>query len=105
MRGMNHRAVRWIAERVENRRHVVTTPLSRAVGLYGLVGNPVAKDGELVIKLMVDAGKLFLARGRLLVTSDKRPGGSIGRRWEDSCRQQSGSVRVDCAIWNGVVGE
>jgi hypothetical protein len=64
---VNYSAVRGITESVTNGRQVVAAPHGRAETLRNLLRNPVAKNGKLVIELMVGSDNFFAhVRGRVV---------------------------------------
>ena len=84
---VHHRAVGGITERVTDGRDAVAAPHCLTVCLRGLIGNPMAEDGELVRKVMVNTSNLFLAVSGLFVAANELPGSNIRGLRENSRTQ------------------
>lgn len=103
VRGVDHGAIRGVAEGVADGGNVVAAPLRRAVALRHLLGNPVSKDGELVGELMINPGNFLSHVGRRIVAAlELRAARRLG---ENAGAQKRLRIGVKQADGNCVAGE
>ena len=104
IRGVNHGAVRGVAESIGDRWDVIAAPLGGSVGLRDLLGDPVSKHRELGTELVVDAGNFFSqVVGELLPPEEIRA--AVGLRedpavlatgGQQGCRVRRSGSRESC---------